>query len=111
MNKARTLLVCAVTAIALTVTACSTRTDNNAESAFNPYGKSVAELGSALTGGEVTSVELVDYYTERIHKFDEQGPSINSIIALNPSARPTAEELDARWLSFRRHVQRPRTGA
>ncbi|EKT84790.1 aspartyl/glutamyl-tRNA amidotransferase subunit A [Rhodococcus opacus M213] len=95
MNKARTLLVCAVTAIALTVTACSTRTDNNAESAFNPYGKSVAELGSALTGGEVTSVELVGYYTERIHKFDEQGPSINSIIALNPSARPTAEELDA----------------
>lgn len=48
-----------------------------------------------LNAGEVTSVKLVNYYLERINKYDQAGPKINSILALNPNALADASRLDA----------------
>ena len=62
---------------------------------FDVAEKSVRELGAALDAATVTSVDLVDGYLARIAAFDQQGPSINAIIAVNPRARERAAELDA----------------
>ena len=55
----------------------------------------IAELGSAMARGEVTSVELVDAYLARIEAYDQQGPRLNAIIQVNPRAREEAAALDA----------------
>ncbi|MYD69488.1 MAG: CHRD domain-containing protein [Acidobacteria bacterium] len=65
------------------------------EPGFDVMEKSVRELGAALESGEVTSVDLVEGYLARITAFDQQGPSLNAMIALNPNAREEAAALDA----------------
>ena len=62
---------------------------------FDVMEKSVRELGAALESGEVTSVELVDGYLARIAAFDQRGPNLNAMIAINPNAREAAAALDA----------------
>ena len=62
--------------------------------AFDVMEKSVRELTGALERGEVTSVELVDAYLARIAAFDQQGPTINAIVTINPNARDMAQRLD-----------------
>ena len=62
---------------------------------FDVMEKSVRELGAALESGEVTSVDLVDGYLARIAAFDQQGPALNAMIAINPNAREAAAALDA----------------
>ena len=55
---------------------------------------SIEELQGWLAGGEITSVELVDWYLQRIDAYDQQGPSLNAIQHLNEKARDQARELD-----------------
>src|SRR6185503_7163723 len=42
-----------------------------------------------------TSVELVRFYLRRIEAFDQAGPRLNAVIALNPRAEAVAAALDA----------------
>src|SRR5262245_21060077 len=63
--------------------------------AFDVMEKSIEDLQRALATGEVTSRQLVDLYLARIDAYDQQGPSLNAIIAINPRARETADQLDA----------------
>jgi amidase len=42
----------------------------------------------------LTSEELVQLYLNRIATYDDAGPMINSVLALNPNALKTARELD-----------------
>ena len=65
------------------------------EPGFDVMEKSVRELGAALESGEVTSVDLVEGYLARIAAFDQQGPTLNAMIAINPNARDEAAALDA----------------
>ncbi|NPE09995.1 MAG: amidase, partial [Asgard group archaeon] len=44
--------------------------------------------------GKLTAKQLVKKYLERINKIDKSGPTINSIIELNPDAIKIAENLD-----------------
>ena len=62
---------------------------------FDVLEKSIEDLQRALTTGGVTSRQLVDLYLARIERVRQQGPSLNAIIAVNPNARQTAEQLDA----------------
>ena len=62
--------------------------------AFDVKEKSIAQLQAALESGEVTSVELVDYYLQRIHQYDKKGPCINSLIMVNDKALDEAKLLD-----------------
>lgn len=55
---------------------------------------SIAELGEAMAAGRVTSEELVERYLARIGAYDQQGPALNTIIALNPDASDVARALD-----------------
>ena len=62
---------------------------------FDVTEKSVRDLRAALDSGAVTSADLVDGYLARIEAFDQRGPAINAMIAINPRARERARELDA----------------
>ncbi|MEO7296375.1 MAG: amidase family protein, partial [Candidatus Limnocylindria bacterium] len=47
-----------------------------------------------MTSGSLTARVLVDAYLGRIDRVDRQGPSIRSIIEINPDARAIATALD-----------------
>ena len=55
----------------------------------------IAQLQAAMASGTVSSVELVNFYLSRIQTLDQSGPTVNSIIELNPDARSIASALDA----------------
>jgi amidase len=54
----------------------------------------IAELQEAMRAGRQTARSLTQAYLERIQEVDKQGPSLNSVIELNPDALTTAENLD-----------------
>lgn len=55
----------------------------------------ISEIQQKLTSGELTSQDLTRYYLERIQSIDCSGPTLNSIIEINPEAVAIAEKLDA----------------
>ena len=61
---------------------------------FDALGQTIPELQQAMERGDVTSVELVRQYLERIEAFDNRGPRLNSMVYLNPRALDTAAALD-----------------
>lgn len=65
---------------------------------FEVFEKSIAELRAALEAGDVTSVELVHAYLERIAAYDAPGTktALNAMVVLNPDAVAEAEASDIR---------------
>lgn len=64
---------------------------------FNDFLKeelTINEIQVALENGEITSKEMVMYYLQRIAKYDQDGPKINSILEINPDAIFIAEAMD-----------------
>ena len=61
---------------------------------FDIEEATISEMSAAMEEGKLTSEELVRFYLNRIEQFDQQGPKINSIIALNKQAIETAKQLD-----------------
>jgi len=57
--------------------------------------ESILELSSRMASGEITSVSITEDYIRRIENIDQSGPSINSVIELNPDAAAIAEERDS----------------
>ncbi len=62
--------------------------------AFDVAERSIRDLGAAMADGTVTSVDLVDGYLARIAAYDQEGPTLNAMITLSPSARTDAAALD-----------------
>ncbi|WP_291981877.1 amidase [Luteitalea sp.] len=56
--------------------------------------RSVDDLQRAMTSGQVTARALTQAYLRRIDAVDRQGPSLNSVIEINPDALDIAEQLD-----------------
>ena len=57
--------------------------------------KGVAEAAADLQAGRVTSAALVQSYLDRIAKIDKAGPTLQSVLAVNPDAIADAKALDA----------------
>jgi amidase len=55
---------------------------------------SVVDLQKKMQSGEQTSVSITKAYITRIEQIDRSGPTLNSIIELNPEALHIAENLD-----------------
>jgi len=55
---------------------------------------SIAELNAAFDSGALTAEQLVRMYLKRIDAYDDKGPRINAVLALNPQALATARALD-----------------
>src|SRR5256886_7018076 len=66
-----------------------------AQAPTNLNEKTVAQLQSMMASGQLTSVQLTQYYIDRIHGLDQNGPGVNSVIELNPDAVSIAASLDA----------------
>jgi amidase len=88
-------------ALALASPALIIREENSAPSnmasskgAFELEEVTIAELQAGMKSGKWTARSLAEKYLSRIEKIDKQGPSINSIIELNPDALAIADSLD-----------------
>ena len=54
----------------------------------------ISEINQALESGILTSEQLVQLYLDRIAAYDQQGPTLNSVITLNSNALERAIALD-----------------
>ena len=54
----------------------------------------IADLQDGMKSGRFTARSLVEQYSARINEIDKHGPSINSIIEMNPDALSIADSLD-----------------
>ena len=57
--------------------------------------KTVTELQAMMAAGELTSVQLTQYYIDRINQLDQNGPGVNAVIELNPDALAIAGNADS----------------
>ncbi|MEE4218908.1 MAG: amidase [Xanthomonadales bacterium] len=60
---------------------------------FSEY--SIGSLQALMNQGDLDSVQLVQYYLDRIETIDRAGPELNAIIEINPEALEIAAALDA----------------
>lgn len=63
------------------------------------FGQSIGALQAAMAGGQFSAVDLVRAYLTRIAAYDQHGPVLNAVLALNPRAEEEAQVSDAQ----RRH--------
>lgn len=67
-----------------------------------PFGveeTTITEVHMAMRAGRLSCRALVDSYLRRIAAFDKNGPALNALVVLNPSAQQEADELDRRFQS------------
>src|SRR5215510_15273265 len=62
--------------------------------AFELEELTIAELQQGMQSGKYSARSLVEKYVDRINDVDKKGPSVNSVIELNPEAEQIAEALD-----------------
>ena len=68
-----------------------------AQGGVGPFGveeASVASLQRRMRSGELTAEALVGKYLARIEAVDRSGPTLRSVIEVNPDARAIARDLD-----------------
>lgn len=58
------------------------------------FEASIEKLQSAQDAGRATARSLLLAYLARIRAYDQQGPSLNAIVTLNPKALEEADQLD-----------------
>lgn len=76
------------------VIACA---ENTAENVVDYSELPIAELHDRMQRDELTSEQLVSWYLQRIDSIDRAGPTLNSIIEINPDALMIARALDEEW--------------
>src|SRR6266446_1116826 len=77
----------------LALAAFSARADDPAD--LNRFNEAtVAQLQSMMQNGQLTSVELTNFYLNRILRLDQNGPGVNAVIELNPDALAAAKNAD-----------------
>ncbi|MCR9089591.1 MAG: amidase [Rhodobacteraceae bacterium] len=54
----------------------------------------IAEIATEFSKGEFTSADLCEAYLRRIDEIDKTGPTLRSVIELNPDALDIADKLD-----------------
>ncbi len=70
---------------------------SNQAAAFEVTEASIDDIHAAYRAGTLTARQLTQAYLDRIEAYDQQGPTINSIITLNPNALEDADRLDAAY--------------
>ena len=63
-------------------------------SKFDFMEAAIDDIHKAILAKVISSRDLVEFYLNRIDSYDKQGPSLNSIILINPRAREEADKLD-----------------
>jgi len=86
-------LTCFTLAAAAAALAFTTPVVRAAE--FDLSTATIQDINAAFAAGALTSEKLTQLYLARIAAYDQTGPSLNSIISLNPNALAEARALDA----------------
>lgn len=58
--------------------------------------RTLPEIQEALQNGDVSAEALVEVYLERIRAVDQSGPTLQSVLTVNPNALDEARALDAK---------------
>jgi len=99
MRLALTLAACCL-ATACTPTAEAPKTETVATTPdFTAKGmtaRTLPELADALSSGKLSSEVLTQAYLDRIEAVDRNGPTLQSVLSLNPDALAQAKASDAR---------------
>ena len=61
---------------------------------FELSSASIEDINAAFDAGSLSSEKLVRLYLSRIEAYDEVGPKLNAVLALNPKAIEKAKALD-----------------
>lgn len=61
---------------------------------FNPVEASISDVHASILSKGASCVQVVQSYLDRIKAYDKQGPTLNSIITVNPNAIQDAQALD-----------------
>ena len=96
LGQCRVISLSAALGLAVLPVSC-TREERGAPviSAFELAELTIPELQERMASGQYTSRQLVELYLRRIEEIDRMGPTLRSIIEVNPDALRIAEELDA----------------
>ena len=100
-SRCRVVLGAAALTAASIVAACgggAPRTEQAPAAAtakFDLEEATIADLQQRMERGQDTARSLVEKYTARIEELDRKGPTLRSVIELNPDALKTADSLDA----------------
>ena len=81
--------------VLLTIGSVARRVEPVAAQSFDIFEKSIRDLQAAMTARQLTSVQLVQFYLDRIAAYDQAGPGLNSVLYVNPNAVANARALDA----------------
>lgn len=97
---------------AVPLIACSPQSNNQSNDTFAPQTEQVAEkpnyqpqgwlaktlpeIAAGIKAGDITSEELVQAYIDRIKRVDWDGPTLQSVLSLNPNALADARSADAK---------------
>ncbi len=74
----------------LLATTSYAKTTNNKNS--TPY--TIQNIHQKFQQGKLTTVQLVEFYLDRIQKIDDSGAALNSVVQINPNALTQAKALD-----------------
>ena len=79
--------------------ACNDSDDKTTEQqinpvSFNPVEASISDVHDSILSHGASCVQVVQSYLDRINAYDKQGPTLNSIITINPNALKDAQALD-----------------
>jgi len=100
MRRRQFLRTSAATSALALVTPLSANADTSAKPeafvppAFELDEMSITQLQQQMQSGHYSSRSLVEKYVDRIKDVDKDGPSLNSVIELNPDAESIAAGLD-----------------
>jgi amidase len=72
-----------------------------AGAAFQLEETSIAAIHRAFAAGQLTCVQLVRAYLQRIDAYDKSGPALTALITVNRNLEQAAAELDRRYASNR----------
>src|SRR5712671_6321426 len=97
MKKGLDALARATTVAILMLGACAAQAQTVSQTTkpFEIVEATIDDIHMAMRAGKLTARQLVQGYLDRINAYDKQGPTINSIITLNPNALAEADRLDA----------------
>ncbi len=90
MSRKRATLIAGLIAAAF----CAMVSITNAKD-FKLEEATIEDIHVAMRDGKLTARRLAEMYLKRIEAYDKKGPSLNSVILVNPKALQVADDLDA----------------
>ncbi len=84
-------------AMAVPFSNCKSEAPSPAEQGIRPFEldeTTIAALQDAMKSGKLSSHSITEKYLARIEELDRRGPSLHSVIEVNPDALSIARELD-----------------